>query len=66
MRIVYVCNRKARCNDSVYCGKECTHTFNERNARYSEHGKYLILGDGGQGFVLEEIENDQPVNQHGE
>ena len=56
MRIVYVCNRKARCNDSVYCGKECTHTLNERNARYSEHGKYLILGDKGQGFVLEEIE----------
>ena len=29
---VYLCNRQAKCNKSIFCGKECTRTFKEKYA----------------------------------
>lgn len=57
--IMYVCDKKKKCKDSITCGGDyCNHTLSEEHALYPEHGKFRIFGDTGNGFVLEEIEND--------
>lgn len=29
---VYLCNRQAKCNKSIFCGEECKRTFKEQYA----------------------------------
>ena len=29
---VYLCDRKAKCKNSMLCGNECTRTFDEKHA----------------------------------
>lgn len=31
-RVVFICDRKAECKNSIYCGKECKHTFDLKHA----------------------------------
>ena len=58
MRIAYVCDKKKKCKETPRCGDICNHTLFEEHAQYQEHGRFLIYGDKGQGFVLEELKHD--------
>ena len=36
-RVVFICDRKAECKNSIYCGKECKHTFDLEHAERFVH-----------------------------
>lgn len=39
-RVAFICDRKAECRKSLYCGKECKHTFDLRHAE-----RFEIVGE---------------------